>query len=361
MIKTAIVGCGKIADSHAWAISQVAGAEIAATCDSEKLMAEQLAERFGVKHSFSDINEMISEIRPDVIHITTPPPSHFDLAGTALRAGCNVYVEKPITLRAWEAAELIKLAEEKGLKLTVGTDEQFSPVAIRMRRLVADGYLGGPPVHMEAYYCYDLGDERYARAFLENQSHWLRKLPGGLMQNIISHGISKLAEYLDEKDVSVIANGFVGPLLKNAGEQDLVDELRSIIRDANDTTAYFTFSTRMRPLIREFRVFGPKNGLLLDQDHHCLIKLPGGNYKSYLDKIIPLRSTARQYRKGMYGNIGLFLKREFHMKQGLKNLVEAFYKSIAEDTPPPIPFREILLTAKIMDEIFSQTRRKPAA
>jgi hypothetical protein len=42
------------------------------------------------------------------------------------------------------------------------------------------------------------------------------------------------------------------------------------------------------------------------------------------------------------------------MKSGMKCLIESFYRAIAEDTPPPIPYREILLTARIMDTIFAQ-------
>ena len=46
------------------------------------------------------------------------------------------------------------------------------------------------------------------------------------------------------------------------------------------------------------------------------------------------------------------------MKSGMKYLIEAFYRSITEDTPVPIPYREILLTAKIMDAIFVQLAAK---
>jgi hypothetical protein len=52
--------------------------------------------------------------------------------------------------------------------------------------------------------------------------------------------------------------------------------------------------------------------------------------------------------------MGLFLARDFHMKAGMKHLIEEFYRSIAARTPAPIPHREILLTATIMDEIFAQ-------
>jgi len=358
MIKAAVVGCGKIADAHAWAISLIPNAEIVGVCDNEELMAKQLYERFKIKRYFRNIHDMLGAARPDVVHITTPPQSHFEIAKICLDAGCHAYIEKPFTINSYEAYQLIRLAELKKLKLTVGTDEQYTHVAIRMRKLIDDGYLGGPPVHMEVYYCYDLGDERYARLFLANKTHWVRRLPGQLMHNIISHGIAKIAEYLTGDNIKVIAHGFTSDFLKGIGEHDLIDELRVIIDDENKTTSYFTFSTQMRPLLREFRIYGPKNGLIINQDHHSLIKVPGTNYISYLDKFIPLNHYAKQYRKNMMANAKLFLKRDFHMKSGLKRLIELFYESISYNSPLPISYQEILLTSKLMDSIFNQISGK---
>lgn len=45
---------------------------------------------------------------------------------------------------------------------------------------------------------------------------------------------------------------------------------------------------------------------------------------------------------------------DFHMKSGMKCLIERFYGAITKGEPLPIPYREIILTAKIMDSIFSQ-------
>ncbi|TMQ31229.1 MAG: Gfo/Idh/MocA family oxidoreductase, partial [Nitrospirae bacterium] len=228
MLKVAIVGCGKIADAHASQIQSVKGCEIVGVCDKEPLMARQLYERFPVKRYFGDLTELLSVARPDVVHITTPPDSHFDIARFCLEQGCHVYVEKPVTLYAEEAQILLALANEKGLKLTVGHDDQFSHVARRMRTLVQSGYLGGAPVHMESYYCYELG-YGYARALLGDKQHWVRRLPGRLLHNIISHGIARIAEFLTTDAPQVIAYGFVSPFLKKIGERDIVDELRVII------------------------------------------------------------------------------------------------------------------------------------
>src|SRR6516164_8438309 len=247
MLKVAIVGCGKIADAHASLIQWIKGCEIVGVCDRELLMARQLSERFPVKRYFSDLTELLTEARPDVVHITTSPESHFDLAKLCLEWGCHVYVEKPFTLYEHDARRLIALADEKGLKITAGHDDQFSHVARRMRTLVQSGYLGSGPVHMESYYCYELGRSAYSGALLGDKKHWVRRLPGKLLQNVISHGVARIAEFLTCESPQVVAYGFVSPLLRSVGESEIVDELRVIICEDERTTAYFTFSSQMRP------------------------------------------------------------------------------------------------------------------
>ncbi|MGC1545285.1 MAG: Gfo/Idh/MocA family oxidoreductase [Candidatus Acidiferrales bacterium] len=354
MLKVAIVGCGKIADSHASQIQRIGGCEIVGVCDRELLMAQQLYKRFPIKQYFSDLTKLLSEARPDVVHITTPPQSHFDIAKTCLEWGCHVYVEKPFTVWEDEARRLIACATEKSLKVTAGHDDQFSHVARRMRTLIRGGYLGGTPVHMDSYYCYEIAPSGYAGALLGDKQHWIRRLPGMLLQNIISHGIARIAEHISSDSPEVIAHGFTSPLLRSLGETEIVDELRVIINDENRTTAYFTFSSQMRPSLHEFRIYGPKNGLVLDQDKETLIKLRGRLYKSYAEKFVPPVTTAGQNFRNLATNLKTFLARDFQMKSGMKCLIESFYRSIAEDTPPPIPYREILSTAKIMDAIFDQ-------
>lgn len=354
MLRVALAGCGKIADAHAAQIRRIDGCEIVAVCDREPLMARQISERFSVKRSFTDLTELLSECRPDVVHITTPPQSHFHLAQCCLERGCHVYVEKPFTLDAHTAQRLIALAKQKGLKLTAGHNYQFSHAARRMRAVIESGYLGEPIVHMESYYGYDLGDATYARALLGDSHHWVRQLPGQLLHNVISHGIARIAEYLSCDDPRVIAYGSVSPLLRSIGETAIVDELRVIIAEESGSTAYFTFSSRMRPSVHEFRIYGSKNGLILDQDHEVLLRLRGSKFKSYADSFIPPVLFAKQHLANLVHNAKLFLSREFHMDSGLHFLIESFYRSIREDGPAPIPYREILLTAKIMDAIFAQ-------
>lgn len=354
MLKVGIVGCGEIADAHASQIQTLEECEIVGVCDREPLMAKQLGERFQAKGHFTDVNALLTAVQPDVVHITTPPQSHYEIAKLCLEQGCNVYVEKPLTLYADQTQHLLNLADKNRRKLTVGHNDQFSHAARRMRALVDSGYLGGPPVHLESYYCYDLGDPSYARALLGDKQHWVRKLPGKLLHNVISHGIARIAEFLASDAPQVVAYGFVSPLLKQIDEREIIDELRVMISEEERTTAYFTFSSQMRPSINQLRVYGPQNGLILDQDHETLIRLRGNKFKSYADKFIPPLLHAKQHLENLGGNVRLFLAGDFHVDSGLKYLIDSFYRSIRQDTPVPIPYREILRTARIMDAVFGQ-------
>jgi predicted dehydrogenase len=356
--------CGKSSannDQHAVQITRIAGAEIVSVCDRELLMARDISERFKIGKYFTNVQEMLEAVKLDVVHITTPPQSHFELGKICLEAGCNIYIEKPFTLNTADAEELIRLANHNGLKLTAGHNAQFTPAMVRMRELVKSGYLDGRPVHMESIYCYDFGDESYAKALLGDSGHWVRKLPGSLLQNIISHGVSKIAEFLVGDNPKVIALGFTSSFLKKIGQDDIIDEVRVIIQDEAFTTAYFTFSSQIMPVPHQLRLYGKNNSLIVDDDHQILIRIEDKGYKSYLRYFVPPFQYAGQYLGNFICNFNKFIKKDFHLPNdaALKTLIASFYDSIATNAPLPLSYGEILLTTKIMDDIFSQLKQGP--
>jgi predicted dehydrogenase len=353
-LRLAIVGCGKIADQHAAQIRRVRGARLVAACDREALMAGQLAERFKIDSAFDDVDRMLRQASPDVVHITTPPQSHCDLALRCLESGAHVYVEKPFSIDLEEARRMVAAAESRGLKLTAGHNVQFGPEMLRMREMVGRGAVGDRIVHLESTFSYDLGDASYVRALLGDEKHWVRALPGQLLQNVLSHGTAKIAEFLDPAGLEVQAVGFTSPALGSAGERDLVDEVRVTMTNSEKTTAYLTFTTRLRPPVQELRLYGDGGSLLVDNLRRTVIR-PKAGFRSYLEFVLPPLATAAQQVGNVSRSLLAFAKAEFHMDAGMKNLIEAFYGAIRSGGPPPIPYSQILLTAGIMDEVFAQT------
>lgn len=361
MTRAAIVGCGKIADQHVQAIHRIPGSSVVAVCDREPLMAEQLAERMAIEGVFADVDEMLQSVRPDVVHITTPPQSHSELGRRCLEAGSHVYLEKPFTITAPEAHDLVSLAERSQLLLTAGHNYQFTLEMMQMRRLVADGFLGGHPVHLESHWSYDLGDVSYVAPLLGSRNHWVRRLPGQLFHNLISHGIARLAEFLDEELVEIVARAHQSDALRAMGGQEVCDELRVLIRDRRGATASFCFSTQIKPGMNLFRVCGPKNSLLVDLSSGSLSRNVGKSYKSYLTYVVPPLLSARGQLGNAFRNMGSIMSRRLHQDFGMKELIEQFHAAIASGGEPPIPYREILLTARIMDEVFEQIRGETGA
>jgi len=353
MLRIAIVGCGKIADQHVHAIRRIPDCSIAAVCDQEPLMARQLAERFKIPGVFSNAQEMLTVVSPDVVHITTPPRSHFPLAKHCLESGSHVYLEKPFTVTGEEAESLTELAERKNVKITAGHNLQFTLEMLEMRRLVNEGFLGGKPIHLESYFSYDLGDRSYAGTFLGNQQHWVRQLPGQLLHNIISHGVARLAEFLDAEVTEVIAIADQSTQLRSFGGNDVLDELRVLIRDKSGATAFFCFSTQVKGL-NQLRIYGPAGSITADITTGTVVRNPNRSYKSYLTYFIPPLNNAREHFQNASRNVANFARRRLYQDFGMKELIERFYNSIRVAGPLPIPYREIILTARIMDEIFAQ-------
>ena len=324
-------------------------------------MASQLAERFAIPALFADVDETLRATSPDVVHVTTPPQSHYLLGRLCLEAGAHVYLEKPFTVTAQEAEALVELARERGLGIMAGHNYQYTPEMIEMRRLVGEGFLGGAPVHLESYWSYDLGDVSYVGPVLGNPNHWVRQLPGQLLHNIISHGMARLAEFLDDDIVELIATGHQSAQLRALGGQEVLDELRVIIRDKNGMTALFSFSTQIKPALNQFRLLGPVNSITVDLTSGSILRQKSGSYKSYLTFLVPPLKASREYLANFRRNAFGILRQRLHQDSGMKELIERFYASLAGGAPPISP-REILLTARLMDAVFAQIRaEKPTA
>ena len=352
--RVGIIGCGMIADQHADQLRYLPGCELVAACDTDELMAGQLADRFRVKHVFTDAADMLRAGGVDAVHITTPAQSHFPLGRLCLEAGCHVYLEKPFTEGAAEADELLTLAERVGRRITVGHNLQFTPEALRLRQLVREGFLGGPPIHLESIQCYSHDDPTYGKAVLGDPKHWVRRLPGSLLHNLISHGVSKIAEFL-EGDAPILQSvSFSSPYLIQHNHGDIVDEVRAVLRDERGTTAFFLFTTQFGAASQELRLFGKSGNLTLDNTYRSVVRLPPSRHKSYLRYFLAPLAHGREHARNATANLSQFARKDFAMDFGMRKLMQLFYRAIREGGPDPIPMAEIRRTARIMDAIFEQ-------
>src|SRR5437762_3042258 len=113
MLRAALIGAGEIALQHLACLRTLPKVALVGICDRSPTLAECAAERFGVEAWFTDARAMLEALRPDVVHITTPPSSHFRLALDAVEAGAHVIVEKPITMVREDLSVLLRSAGDR--------------------------------------------------------------------------------------------------------------------------------------------------------------------------------------------------------------------------------------------------------
>jgi len=130
-LRAAVVGVGYLGNFHAQKYSQLASSvfkdrmSFVGVCDLNPAQAQKVADSLKVK-AFQDVRDLIGHV--DLVTIATHSVSHFEIAKQLLQAGIHVNVEKPMSLTAREAEELVAIAELKKLKLAVGQSERYSKV-----------------------------------------------------------------------------------------------------------------------------------------------------------------------------------------------------------------------------------------
>jgi len=139
-IKAGLVGAGHIAEFHLQALQRIPGVEVVGICDLDRAKAEALAGRFNVP--VADSLAALRAAGAEVIHVVTPPHTHAAVASEALRAGCHVFVEKPLATDADDCVKLRDLAKAQGREVCVCHSLLWDPQVKSALEAVRAGKLG---------------------------------------------------------------------------------------------------------------------------------------------------------------------------------------------------------------------------
>ena len=153
--KVGLLGAGFICDAHAKGLKCRSDVEIVAVCDHALDKAQRASIKFGIRHVFSSLDDMLNA-DVDVVHVLLPPDKHIDAARRILESGRHAFIEKPMGLVSAECQALVDLAKQKGLKIGVDHNFLFLPSFEKLRHHAADGILQSdsglaPPKRRPAY------------------------------------------------------------------------------------------------------------------------------------------------------------------------------------------------------------------
>ncbi len=161
-VGTALIGCGKVGETHARAFASLPESRFVAVYDDDPVRAEQFAGRYGVR-AYTNIQQILGDKDVQAASICTPHFTHADLAVACANAGIHPLIEKPMATDLKGCDRAIAAAEEAGVKLGVVSQRRFYEPVLRAKQAIEAGKIGQPIVGTvvvmgwrdEAYYRLD--------------------------------------------------------------------------------------------------------------------------------------------------------------------------------------------------------------
>ena len=141
-IKTAVIGAGFMGKVHTEGIRRLGNVEVAGVAAISTEEAESFGKSMSVDRTTADYRELLSDPDIDAVHVCTPNALHAPVSKAAMENGKHVLCEKPLSMSAAEAQEMLDLAKQKGIVHCVNHNLRYYPVLQHIRQMIANGELG---------------------------------------------------------------------------------------------------------------------------------------------------------------------------------------------------------------------------
>lgn len=340
-MRVALIGVGQIARQHLSCLKTLPGVQIAAVCDLSPAVAESAAERFEVPAWFTNHAAMLREVKPDIVHVTTPPTSHFRLAMDALQAGAHVLVEKPATATLAELEELVRYAGESRLMLTEDYNYVFNRGTLEIARWVDSGALGAV-VHVEVMMALNLfGPGGFADT---NARHPALALAGGALADFLPH-------------LASLAHRFIGAHCRahaiwTRRRPSILpyDEMHAVVEGTHGT-ATLGFSATAQPDAFWLRVFGERGqaSTNLFETRLTFERLRDG--PKPLQPLLNGLEEGRAIRRAAIGTLMRKFKPGPGAYEGMWHLVAATYDALSRGEVLPVPVEHVLAVNRMVEAL----------
>ena len=363
-LRAAVVGSGAIAREHLSFLSGQSPIEpsrpvgdrirLVGVCDLSAVTAHYGAEEYHAEGAYLDLDAMLAEANPDVVHVLTPPATHKAIASACLRSGAHVICEKPITPTYPELLELMEVAQASERHLMESHNYRFNRPVMALKEAIDRGDIGAVREVEIRVVLPVLGEEsRFADPHLPNPIH---QMPAGVIHDVITHmvylqyqlgratGFERVAAAwsnhsdhpqfrFDDLDAILIGHNAHGPLHVR---------LRFDAEAAPDT---FAIHVRGTTGWAETDLFQPYVRVVRPR--------PGG---SQLSPIVNHLSGGWQLLRSGVGNVGRKVMQQSPY-EGLHRMLDLTYLALAEGRPLPVSTEDILETSELVDLLLDEKVR----
>jgi len=197
-VRVGLLGAGYIAEYHHAALGLLPQVEVVAVCDLSRDRASRFAAARGITGVYTDLAQMLAESDLDVVHVLTPPNLHAEPGKQILAAGCDVYLEKPMSSTSEECDALVQASNASGRAVGVSHNFLYFPAYEKLMCDVASGRLGRLD-QVDVIWNKELGQLRGGPF-----GAWMLAHPQNILFEVAPHSFAHVAHLLGEiDDVSV--------------------------------------------------------------------------------------------------------------------------------------------------------------
>jgi predicted dehydrogenase len=287
-VRLAFLGCGFITGVHSRHLQALRGDVACAYASRDGARADAYCRQFAGITSYGDYRRAIADPAIDAVVVAVPPRFHLELTLEALAAGKHVVVEKPAFPTVADFETVRHARDRAGRVVLVGENDHYKPLAITLRKLVAEGVIGEMVFAHFTTIAHRLksaddwrNDETMAGgdAFFEEGIHWLH-LAGSLGPKITSiHGYR--------------------PSLPRAGPDTRRKSMMVSFRYDNDAVGSLYYSREIPSLLRGLRLsklYGLRGVITFESNGAFVVARGQGGPKVLFPGFRDMRGYQAMYR-----------------------------------------------------------------
>ena len=323
-VRVGLIGLGSISYAHEAGYSEMGEVcKIVALCD---INDEEVNNRIGMYEEakgYTRFQDLLADSRIDMVDITVPHVLHYEIAKAALEKGKHVLVEKPITVKSDQGAELIALANQKGLKFSVAENTHFVTAYLKAEEILKQGILGD----IWTVRTLIAGSEVYR---IKDPNLWHGKAPyGGVILDSSVHNFY-LFKWLFGGVRDVL--GFASKLVPEGEVEDnglILGHLANGAEFQLNTSCTFEI-----PWTERVEIYGSKGGMIIDQLANPVVKyyLGSGDIDGTVVEDVPFDPMAWKFNSMIAE-------------------VRDFVMAVKEDRPPRVDPADALYALKSAEAV----------
>ncbi|MBX7255444.1 MAG: Gfo/Idh/MocA family oxidoreductase [Candidatus Hydrogenedentes bacterium] len=347
-LRAAVLGAGQISAEHMRFLQRSSRAQFAAVCDLSNALARYSADRFGAEHAYTEHARMLEEIKPDVVHVLTPPHTHVALAAECLKAGAHVIVEKPVAPTNAEFRALWTQAQQCGRVLVEDHNYRFNQQALAIETLVNDGALGDiREVEVRMALPITEPGGAFSDTNLPNPCH---RLPAGALHDFLPHLCYLALRFLPNVETVKAA------WRKQSDHPLFTYDSCDALVVGGGVHARLRFSSHQSPDCFALIVRGSRGWVETDFfQPYFRLNIPRSGGKQLTPLVNQFVNGAGLMKASLRGFMNKI--RRITPLEGLQTFLDRTYTALQTDAPPPVTYEDMDRTTSLIDALVAEENR----